>query len=99
MATRRQEGWKIDRHVPVALIFAMVIQTTGGIWYASQMAQRLADVETKLVQMGPQGDRLTKLETKFDSVIEKLGDIKDVLTRSAALHQSALSSRPLPPRR
>jgi hypothetical protein len=36
------EPWHLDKRVPVAIIFALLIQTAGAVWWASAMSSSVA---------------------------------------------------------
>lgn len=42
------EQWHLDKRVPIALIFAIMIQSAGGVWWASAMNERMAQVERRI---------------------------------------------------
>ena len=42
------EPWHLDRKVPIALIFAIFMQTAAGIWWASSINQRVGNTEEKI---------------------------------------------------
>ena len=39
------EPWHMDKRIPVALIFAIFIQTAGAVWWASDINSRLTRTE------------------------------------------------------
>lgn len=42
------EQWHLDKRVPVAIIFAIFVQSMGGIWWASSLNERTAQIERRL---------------------------------------------------
>ena len=82
---RKPEHWQVDRHINVSVIIALMVQTLAFAWYAGQLTQRVADVEHKVENVTPQGDRLTRLEEQFKGVNDKLVDIRDVLRTFTSL--------------
>lgn len=50
------DDWSIDKHIPIALILAILAQTGVGVWWASSV-NSLVNVNT---------DRITKLERRAD---------------------------------
>lgn len=49
--TERQDTWKLDRHIPIAVIFALLAQTGGVVWWASTISSRVdGAVETNVRQ-------------------------------------------------
>ena len=44
-------GWHLDKRVPIALIFALILQTGGAVWWISGIVHRLdASIETDVKQ-------------------------------------------------
>lgn len=43
MATNN--GWSVDKHIPIALILAIAMQTGGAIWFAAKMDSRVESLE------------------------------------------------------
>lgn len=52
-------NWHLDKRVPVAIIVALIMQTSGMVWWAAQASERLNSVERTIAQAAPQADRLT----------------------------------------
>lgn len=73
------ERWKIDRHIPVALLCAFALQTGTAIWWASSINSRVDTIERQLLLNAPQGDRLTRVEVKLDALADAIKDVKDFL--------------------
>lgn len=74
-------GWKLDKHIPIAVILTLVIQTGGIVWWASNLDTRLENLEThvakedaKAVQMSLP-DRMTRLEVQQTYTNQMLKDI------------------------
>lgn len=76
--------WKVDRHIPIALIvstFAAMLGQGGFIlWWASQMDARVAHIELIQRTTPNPADRLVRLEVRFDNMIERLVEIKQLMT-------------------
>lgn len=41
MAERRNESWHVGKEIPLALIFVLVVQTGGWIWWAATQSAKL----------------------------------------------------------
>lgn len=78
--TEEPTQWRIDRHVPLALIFAIAVQTLGAFWWAAGVSFRISDLEQRMSGSSQNGDRLTRLEVKFESALEALKEIKGLLS-------------------
>lgn len=82
-------GWSIDRKVPLAVVMTLLVQTGGVVWWASSTNARLANVESKVETIFPQGDRLTRVEVKVESALDGIAEIKAILRKEpvAAKHR------------
>lgn len=87
-----RHGWEIDRHVPVALIFTMLVQAGGIVWWAAGINGRMAQVEKHIERTSGQADRLTRVETKVDGIADTLIEIKDAV-KSKVTH--VVAKKPL----
>jgi hypothetical protein len=61
-------SWHLDKRVPLALIFAIAVQTGTAIWWAATTTGRISNVEA-MVQGGLTA-RLNRIEDKLDRLIE-----------------------------
>ena len=85
-------AWHLDRRVPIALILALLAQTGSFIWWASGINQRVTALEEKqtlaTASAPVQSDRLTRVETKVETiqrdVTEIKSDIKSLIVRPAS---------------
>ena len=73
--------WHLDRRVPVALIFAIVMQSAAIIWWGASLSERVSSLEKRADHSAPQADRLTRVEVKVDSITDSLNEIKILLRR------------------
>jgi hypothetical protein len=89
----KKEQWKLDKHVPLTLILAMVIQT---IWVTSWLSTNLTEIRADLKQSGSRieeiwRDRYTKEDARRDLELSKIRDeeqgkkIEDIDRRLRAL--------------
>lgn len=80
--------WHLDKKVPLALILAILLQTGGIVWWGATASERLSALERKADLAAPQDTRLTRVETKLESVQDGIAEIKSILRKE-----------PPPPRR
>ena len=64
------DQWHLDRRVPIALIIALVIQSAGGVWWASAMNERMAQVERRLEGFA---SRTVETERQVDAQGREIG--------------------------
>jgi hypothetical protein len=88
MTNGNDAKWHVSRGIPVAFIVSMlfyaIAQTATAAWFASAMSQRMDTVEKVQLQISPQGERLTRVEEKLESVKSGIGDIKVILAAQDA---------------
>lgn len=72
-------GWKVDRHIPVALIAAVVGQAAVAFWWAAQMDARLSHVEAIQRATPNQSERIVRVEVGMEAIKERLAEIKTLL--------------------
>jgi hypothetical protein len=61
---REPERWHVGKEIPIALIFAVVMQTLGGIWWMSQLSLKL---DNALLQMADfKVERYTREDARRD---------------------------------
>lgn len=44
---RRENRWMLDKHIPVGVLLAILIQTASFVWYAAKIDSRIADLERR----------------------------------------------------
>lgn len=73
------QEWKIDKHIPVAVIVAMVMQTFAVIWWAAQLETRVNVLENQLTQNTTLIDRVSRVEEKVSGLRESSQRIEQKL--------------------
>lgn len=78
--------WSIDRHIPVATIislFLFILGQTAVLSYGwASMNSRIDVLERQATLSAPLSERLVRLETKFDGVVDGLTEIKSILRQA-----------------
>lgn len=82
-----QGGWVIDRHIPVALIGAVMVQTVVGIIAAANLWFRVTDLEKTASLVPLLVERVTRLEERFAGIQDGIKDIKIILLRPGDPHR------------
>lgn len=82
----RQEGWHLDKKVPISLILALCAQFGGGVWYAGRIDARIEKLENDRPAQRDRDDRqdaaavlsaqalqgrLDRIDSKLDRLIER----------------------------
>jgi hypothetical protein len=80
MSSRDEDGsWHLDKRVPLALIFTILVQTAMGFWWASGLTERVSVLERGAVAAAPQADRLTRVEVKIENIQSGVDEIKALI--------------------
>lgn len=87
-----RQRWEIDRHVPIALIVTLLIQGAGIVWWAAQISDRVSHIEKRIEETKPHTERLTRVETKVDGIVDTLGEIKTAVQTRVT---SVVAKKPL----
>jgi len=90
MSTGKSTRWVIDKHVPLALIFAIFVQTTGAFWWASRVqatvennAVRIQKLEALVIDINKLSERQVRLEVQTENVEKILTRIEDKIQKRA----------------
>lgn len=90
MSTGKSTRWVIDKHVPLALIFAIFVQTMGAFWWASRVqatvennAVRIQKLEALVVNINKLSERQVRLEVQTENVEKILTRIEDKIQKRA----------------
>lgn len=79
---KSDESWHVDRKIPVAVLLAFVVQTSGIVWWGATASERLSAVERRVEFAAPQADRLTRLEVNVEAIKDSLNEIKATIRSS-----------------
>lgn len=74
--------WHLDKRVPIALIFAILLQTAGLLIWGATLSERVSNLERRADFVAPQGDRLTRVEVKVDNIVDSVNEIKALIRRA-----------------
>lgn len=69
--------WHLDKKVPLAIIFALVLQTVGAIWWAAQIDNRVSAIEGWVKTNNTVASKLAVIEEGQRWIKLILGEIKD----------------------
>lgn len=77
--------WHLDRRVPIALIFAIIVQSAGVTWWASQMNERMTQVERRLAGFAARNDatdeRVNRQSSQIAVLTEQVSNTNKSLER------------------
>ena len=69
-------GWRLDRQVSVAVVFAFVVQTSAALLWAGGAAERITVLEARLDKQSNVAERLARLEAQADATRMSLARIE-----------------------
>lgn len=71
--------WRIDKHIPLALVYLLIAQFLGGVWMAAQVLNKVESQDKRITIMENQrvSERLVSLESQ-------MGDTKSLVQRMDA---------------
>ena len=84
---RDDDRWKLDKHIPVAVIFTIVAQGLAGVWWVSGLQHSVQDHERRLVaeRMAVVEVQLSdsrELQLEMNRKLDRLVDAKGLNNRS-----------------
>ena len=77
--SENKSNWRIDKQIPIAVIFAMLIQTGAIIWWAGKLDSRVQALEANDLEYSVLIDRVTRVEEKVTSLKETTQQMNDKL--------------------
>jgi hypothetical protein len=62
MIEQKQNNWMLDKHIPVGLVLAIILQTALGLVWAGQLVQRVEFIEQRTEFIDSTSERIARLE-------------------------------------
>lgn len=95
------EHWHLDKRVPIALIFAIFLQSVSAVWWAASISERMAQIERRQesagrrfeatdLALGGQGQRIAVLTEAVANTNRNLERLQSELTATNALLRELL---------
>lgn len=73
-------GWQIDRHIPIAVIITLVLQTVSFVWYAARQDYKIDEHEKALTliaqQLPVRAERISRLEERTVGIKEQISRVE-----------------------
>jgi hypothetical protein len=79
-----EQRFRLDRRIPIALVFAFVLQTGGALFWAGSAAQRIAEVERQSQTNTSAVERVVRLEAQVNAMHEQLSRIETKIDQLSA---------------
>lgn len=71
--------WRIDKHIPVAFIFAIFLQTAGALWWASKVdstvdtnAKQIIELQEAVKENRQLYERIIRLEVMLERILDEI---------------------------
>jgi hypothetical protein len=80
MSDRREEHWRVDKKIPLVLIFSVLVQTVIVIIFFTRMDGRVGTLEDKMKDNGWQAERIIRMDERLNSLQTSMGELKTMLT-------------------
>ncbi len=77
-------GWKLDRHIPVALVATILLQTGAALTWSGAAAERLTTLETRAARTDELVERTARLEEQSNAMRASLARIEEKLDRAVS---------------
>lgn len=74
-------GWHLDKKVPIGIIIAIIIQTFSLGWFVARMESRITALEISQSQRADERDRLITMEERLKAALESMARIERQLDR------------------
>lgn len=71
--------WHVEKKIPLAMMGMLLLQTFAVGWWASETSARVTNLERRMDAAAPQGDRLTRVEVKIETVQSGIEEIKQLI--------------------
>jgi hypothetical protein len=81
IAMTHDQRFRLDRRIPIALVFAFVLQTGGALFWAGSAAQRIGEVERQTQVNSAAVERVVRLEEQVSALHEQLVRIEGKIDR------------------
>lgn len=62
------QGWKLDKHIPIALILALIGQSAVFVWGASNLWTRVGNIEDYIKANSNQGEKIAVIQEKVTTL-------------------------------
>lgn len=82
---RRGDRWHVGKEIPLAIIFAIAVQTMGGVWFAATYVAKIDTLSTMVAELR------ASLYTKEDALRDKemyAARVDDIARRVAELERA-----------
>lgn len=94
--TKDEDGWHLEKKVPISIIFALAINSCAGVWWASRVESRIERIEvlfleqkvrdanqdaTILDNRNERNQQLNRIDDKLERILSRYAD-RDLIERN-----------------
>lgn len=67
-------GWHVGKEIPIAMLFAIILQSFGAIWWAATLSAKLDDLSYQVAALS--AEKYTKTDAEKDQryLMQKIND-------------------------
>lgn len=76
-----ENGWKLDRRIPIAVIVALLLQLAGALIWATELDARVSGIERQSLGSSGMSERFARMEERLDNVRQDMQGMKRQLDR------------------
>jgi hypothetical protein len=75
-----RRGWHVGKEIPLAMLFAIVLQSFGAIWWAATLSAKLDDLSYQVAALS--AEKYTKTDAEKDQryLMQKISDSERRIT-------------------
>jgi hypothetical protein len=79
MMEQDRRHWHIGREIPLAVIFAILVQTVGIVWWASSLSGRVDQLEKNNSASAWQAEKIIRIDEKLNTVQTTMSELKTAI--------------------
>ncbi len=81
MSMQGDSQWHLDRRVPIALIFTLLMQTVAAVWWAATMSARVDALDRQINALNDNPSRILRVEERQQAISSRLARIEAIQRR------------------
>jgi uncharacterized coiled-coil protein SlyX len=95
MATAEEipNSWHLDKRIPIALILAVLAQTSAGVWWAATIEHRVQSAEIRMTRLEVNEAKANEASGRFDRTLAAIAQSQDDMRRSLERIERRIDAR------
>lgn len=90
----RDNSWHLDKRVPIALIFTMLVQFAAGIWWVADINGRVYYIERERDRNSNLSGEIIQIKEQLRGIERIIGRLENYLDRRKQLQEELGKSNP-----